>query len=579
MVYAPIVRGYLLAAGVYYSIISIAHPFYEVGLERIVLTGLSLVTAALGLGVGWRLGRERPLMIQLEGVVSVMNALVIANVMNYLGIHFEPHKLAHFVIMALAFATTAPSRRVGYGSVLTCMICMWITAGAATPALREQYAFIGLAACFGAIGMSTLMRGAVMREISARLEAQAATRRLEAELTLNEQLRRTAQDLALSEQAANRTKTEFLATITHELRTPLNGVLGMAQVMALDDLNDAQRSRLATIQSSGRALLATINDVLDISKIEAGRLELSPTVFDLGLLADDLQSLYRSLAVDKGLTLTFEVDPAARGWRLGDDVRLRQVMSNLLSNALKFTQEGTISAFVRCEGERVRVSIADTGIGVSPERAPFLFEKFVQADASTTRRFGGSGLGLAISREIVGLMGGDIDFTSAAGEGSCFTFQVPLPRAEAPVAATGPAVIEDADRIRVLAVDDNVINRTVIQTLLGGFGVETQCVDSGEAALAAWSASPFDLILMDIHMPGMDGVAATTEIRRRELMEGRVRTPIVALTASVLSQEINGYLAAGMDGFVAKPIELSRLTAVIQSVLERPDEAGQALAV
>lgn len=576
-VYAPLARVYLLSVGIYYTVITAVHPATQQGSAVWIMTGIAALTAMFCLVLALRLRKPVDL-IPLELGILGANGLMLANVLADQALGFEEHQLVYHVLLAIAFATAAPTRRVAYPSVAAALITMFVLSQPARPEIRDNGVFLALAAGFVSIGMSMLARRTVLRELSARLAAEQLAGKLQKELARNEELRRTAQALALSEQAANRTKTEFLATITHELRTPLNGVLGMAEVMALEELSDEQRTRLAIIQGSGRALLSTINDVLDISKIEAGRLELSPTVFDLGRLADDLFNLYRSLAAEKDLKLTFEVDPAARGWRRGDDVRLRQVISNLLSNALKFTQEGAISVFIRTEGDTVRVSVADTGIGVAPERAPFLFEKFVQADASTTRRFGGTGLGLAISKEIVGLMGGDIDFTSAAGEGSCFTFQIPLPKASAP-ALGADAPPPEFDRVRVLVADDNAVNRTVVQTLLAQFGIQSTTADDGKSAIAAWEQEPFDLILMDIHMPIMDGLAATAAIRAQERAEGRARTPIVALTASVLSQETETYFAAGMDDFVAKPIELARLIEAIQTAVERRDDATQAIAI
>jgi CheY-like chemotaxis protein/anti-sigma regulatory factor (Ser/Thr protein kinase) len=351
--------------------------------------------------------------------------------------------------------------------------------------------------------------------------------------------------------------------------------------MALDELPDSQRQRLATIQSSGRALLATINDVLDVSKIETGRLELADAPFDLGVVADDLQALYGSLAQERGLELRFEIDPAVRGWRRGDAVRLRQVISNLIANALKFTEEGSVAVYFRGDAERLRVSVADTGIGIAPDQAPHLFESFVQGDGSSTRRFGGAGLGLAISKRVVGLMGGDIDFTSAEGEGSCFTFQAPLPAVESESEnVDGAEEAPDLSRLRVLVVDDNAVNRTVVRTLLMSFGIQAEVAEDGAGAVEAWEAEAFDLILMDIHMPRMDGLEASRAIRAREAAAARARTPIIAVTASVLTHETAAYFAAGMDGCVPKPIELPRLLAAMQTALAGDDgEAERAVAV
>ncbi|MBP8246260.1 MAG: response regulator, partial [Phenylobacterium sp.] len=516
-VYRPVVRGYLLAAAIYYLIITLSHPFYEKGADLLILTGLSAVTGVVGFAFYVRLGDKAGSYLGLEAAALIVNALLFVNVVAYMTLHFEAPKLVYFVIMALGFATVGPSRRVLYPSTFAALAGLVLMAGRAGPGVAEQFAFVGLAGAFGAIGLSTLTRGVVMREMRARLAAEALNRQIEQELATNQALRIQAQDLARAADAANRSKTEFLATMSHELRTPLNGVLGMAQAMTADPLSKPQRARLGTIQDSGRALLGIINDVLDISKIEAGRLQLSPSVFNMAGFAEDLAALYGGLAQERGLEFRLEITPQAKGWRRGDEVRLRQVISNLLANALKFTEAGSVIARIDADGDLLKVSVTDTGMGIAPERAPQLFEKFVQADASTTRRFGGAGLGLSICREILTLMGGEIDFTSVAGEGSCFSFTAPLARAETPTAVSQPCPEPSFDAaLRVLVVDDNPTNRLVIRTLLEQFGIETVTVDSGHAAIDAWESGAWSAILMDIHMPGMDGLEATQEIRAPE---------------------------------------------------------------
>ena len=575
-VYRPVVRGYLIAAGIYYLIITASHPFYEKGAELAILMGLSAVAAVVSFGCHRLLRDPASAHLTLEMGALAANALILANVVAYLSIHFEAPKLVYFVIMALGFATVGPSVRILVPSVILALAALVYFAGQAGPGAAGQYAFVGLAGAFGAIGLSIMTRGVVMRELRARLAAEALNRQIEQELATNQSLRIQAQDLARAADTANRSKTEFLATMSHELRTPLNGVLGMAQAMTADPLSKPQRARLGTIQDSGRALLGIINDVLDISKIEAGRLELSPSVFNMTGFAEDLAALYGGLAQERGLEFHLEITPQAKGWRRGDEVRLRQVISNLLSNALKFTEAGSVTARIDADGDVLKVSVTDTGLGIAPERAPQLFEKFVQADASTTRRFGGAGLGLSICREILTLMGGEIDFTSGVGEGSCFSFTAPFVRAETPTALSQPSAEPSFDEaLRVLVADDNPTNRLVIRTLLEQFGIETVTVDGGHAAIEAWQGGTWSAILMDIHMPGMDGLEATREIRARERSSGRAHIPIIAVTASVLSHETDAYFAAGMDDFIAKPIELPRLLAILEACLERAD-AGDA---
>ncbi len=580
-VYMPVVRGFLVALGCYYVIVAASHPFYEHGATLAVLEGLALLTAATCLGSYLGLPRIHTRFWHLELAALVANGLILGNVIAYQAFHFEPEKLVYFVLMGLVFGASSPSRRIAWPSIIAALLALAAFLQEASGALRAQYIFIGLAATFGAFGVSGLMRGAIARSITARLTAEALARRLSDERLENEILREQAEDLAHREAGANRAKSEFLATVTHELRTPLNGVMGMVQAMANDPLDAVQRQRLEIVRGSGQSLLQIINDVLDISKIEVGRLELSPTAFDLGPLVEDLGRLYGALATEKGLAFSVEVEPDAAGWCFGDEVRLRQVLSNLLSNALKFTDHGQVSATVRREGERLIFTVTDTGIGVSEGEAARLFQRFVQADASTTRRFGGTGLGLAICREIVHLLGGDISVTSTPGEGSRFTFDAPMkttaaPQAIEPLAAGAGAAAGSGPRI--LIVDDNSTNRLVLTTLLNQFEIGNAAVESGPAAIAAWETGGWDLILMDIHMPGMDGLTASRLIRQREQLLALARTPIIAVTASVLSHETDAYFAAGMDACIAKPIEIQALLETVHRVTTAAGDEEQAAA-
>ena len=264
--------------------------------------------------------------------------------------------------------------------------------------------------------VDTFRRAAVVK---ARLEVEA------------EEHRRRTEALMIEAQAANRAKSEFLATMTHELRTPLNGVLGMAQIMALDELPPEQRRRLDTINESGTALLRIINDILDISRIEAGRLSLEPAPFHMKTLGDDLAALYAPLAAEKGLAFAMTVDPEAEGWFMGDAVRIRQVMGNLLSNALKFTETGRVETHIARQDDMLRLSVTDTGPGIAAQDRARLFDRFVQADGTSTRKHGGSGLGLAICRDLAALMGGAVTVDSTLGQGSTFTLEICLQPSEA----------------------------------------------------------------------------------------------------------------------------------------------------
>jgi signal transduction histidine kinase/ActR/RegA family two-component response regulator len=373
--------------------------------------------------------------------------------------------------------------------------------------------------------------------------------------------------------AANVLKSHFLANMSHEIRTPLNGVLAMAEVMAMDDLKPAQRERLSVIRESGDLLLAVLNDVLDLSKIEAGRLELAADDFDLATLAVSLRDSFSGQAREKGLAFEVAVAPEAQGvWR-GDVDRLRQILGNLVSNALKFTLQGAVAVrFASAEdGSGLRIDVADTGIGISPEIQQRLFDKFVQADSSTTRQFGGSGLGLAICRELATLMGGSVAVQSREGQGSTFTVLLAMPRGGtlAPAAEQGeqPAAASATPSLRVLAADDNPTNQKVIAAVLAPLGAQVELVADGASCVEAWKRGDCDIILMDIHMPVMDGVEAARTIRDLEATDGRPRTPIVAVTANALAHQVEGYIAAGMDGHVAKPIEVTKLYAAIEAAM------------
>ena len=386
----------------------------------------------------------------------------------------------------------------------------------------------------------------------------------------------TARDQA---DTANVAKSQFLANMSHEIRTPLNGVLTMADVMSRGELDERQRERLGVIRESGELLLAVLNDVLDLSKIEAGKLELSPSDFNLSELADACRQVYGVMAQEKGLRfdLTIEAD-AAGAWK-GDRDRMRQILGNLLSNAIKFTVEGAVAArFSLAPGGALRLTVADTGVGITPDKLPTLFDKFVQADNSTTRQFGGTGLGLAICRELAQLMGGQIIARSAPGEGSTFTVDLPLARGEVRVPeapAVGEAEATEARPLRILAAEDNLTNQKVLRAVLDPLDIELIITADGAAAVEAWRTGGFDLILMDIQMPVMDGVEATETIRAEERQRQVPRIPILALTANAMTYQVEQYLAVGMDGHVSKPIELQRLYVAIENALAGHSEATQ----
>lgn len=383
-------------------------------------------------------------------------------------------------------------------------------------------------------------------------------------------------------EAASRTKSEFLATMSHEIRTPLNGILGMAQAMQHDALSPAQRERLCVISRSGEGLLELLNDTLDFSQIEGGRLAISVAEFDVEQVTRGAVAVFTPIAAQKGLALEFSIDEAAKGRFLGDPVRLRQILYNLAFNAVKFTDQGRIAVCVSHADNALWIEVADSGVGIPADRIGGIFDPFVQADSSATRRHSGVGLGLAICRSLAELMGGRITVSSVEGKGSIFTITLPMPRAAqpAPIAAveTAAAAHEAALSVRILAAEDNPVNQLVLKTLLSQAGLEPTVVENGAEAIAAWKTGAWDLILMDIQMPVMDGVTAAREIRACEAAGGRQKTPIIAVTANAMSHQVTDYLAAGMDMVVPKPLEAAKLFEAIERALDGCDAPPTAAA-
>ena len=386
------------------------------------------------------------------------------------------------------------------------------------------------------------------------------------------------QELTIAAEKANQAKSEFLANMSHEIRTPMNAVVGLTGILGMTKLDEKQKKYVETLQLSAESLLSLINNLLDISKIESDVLKLDCTTFDFERTLHEVLTILAVKAKDKGIALRLDFDDTLKGDFIGDESKLRQVLMNLVSNAIKFTEQGTVSV----DATRTRVgsqhqtvlTVRDTGIGIPADKQQSIFGKFSQADTSITRRYGGTGLGLAITKKLVELMGGTITLTSIPGNGSVFTVTLPyladIPQEgeEAQALEHAAHTVHNSQRaLRVLLVEDHGPNVLVACAMLEQLGHEVDVAGDGQQALDRVERHDYDLVLMDMQMPVLDGYSATRELRRREQQEEKPRLPIIAVTAHAMTQDRDTCFAAGVDEYLTKPITLELLQAKIAKVM------------
>ncbi|MDP3737092.1 MAG: MHYT domain-containing protein [Hyphomonadaceae bacterium] len=592
--------GLTLGAGIW-SMHFIAMTAFDVPFEQgydptlTFLSGAIAIAAAIAglFGLG-----TKPSWIRL----GISGAIVGAGVatMHYVGmsalivpaeVMYRPGLFSLSILIALAASTAALClatyvdrvlHRVIAAIVMAAAICgMHYTAMSGTilvasPELPHATMIVSkeFLAALVVIGVAAIVLAGVAlalldrsRRLKERAEREANRLR---ELAIALEKARSAAEIAVSE------KSQFLAIMSHEIRTPMNGVLGMLESVLRTQLGASQRDQVATARDSAATLLQILNDILDFSKIEAGHVTFEKLSFSISALADDVASMLEPQAVRKGLFLRVETDPNLPAWVIGDPTRFRQVLINLASNAVKFTEAGEVIVTLRyarseSAGE-VCVSVKDTGIGIDEAGRKRLFKHFTQADSSTTRRFGGTGLGLAICRQLVEGMGGRIGVTSEPGKGSTFWFLLPAAEGEEPdwtddaqqdVVLTKP--------LRMLVAEDNPINQKVLRALLSPHPIAATFVGDGAQAVEAVATSSFDFVLMDISMPVMDGPTATRAIRA---LSGDVANiPIIALTANAMAGDREAYMAVGMNDYVSKPIDVRELLAAI--VRQCPEAGGR----
>ncbi|MBM9591281.1 response regulator [Leptospira sp. 201903075] len=395
------------------------------------------------------------------------------------------------------------------------------------------------------------------------------------DISITKEIQKELERAKNSAEIANRAKSEFLASMSHEIRTPLNGVLGLTQMLFKTNLDSEQESLVKTIASAGSSLLLILNDILDFSKIEAGKMNIEKVKFDIHNLVTEIYDLLSIESKSKSIDLKIEIAPNVPKFIYSDSSRIRQIIFNLLGNAVKFTEKGSVVLRLKKENERILLEVEDTGIGISEEKIPFIFHKFSQADASTSRKYGGTGLGLAISERLISLLGGNIGVKSELGKGSLFWCQFPWENPDSInnentsslLSSESNSIEEVIKNQKFLIVEDNILNQFVVGGLLRKFNVQYDVAENGEVAVELFKENKYDLILMDCEMPVMDGFEATQKIRELEMTQPQ-KTIILAVTAHVLAEHKERCFEVGMDGFIGKPFYIETIFQTYKDILD-----------
>jgi signal transduction histidine kinase/CheY-like chemotaxis protein len=572
VVYKPIVQAFAIVVGIYYLLISGAHLAVLKGQLAWTMASLAAGSATLFLFVRFTYLRFAKSLVGLELTMFGLGLLAVTNVTAHTYLANDPSQFVYLLMLTFGLSMIGPTQRVvGITLIFIVFAATFLTVQGPASAYVNNV-FTTMTAVGGGFAAASFLH----RLVRAQVEARALGEKLLAAVGLEGQRNKS---LAEQAEVANYAKADFLANMSHELRTPLNGVVGIAHALSATDLSEKQREMVQLMESSGQMLTRLLSDILDFSKIEAGKIDIEHAPFNLREEINSAAYLLRSKAEEKGLTFNVTFSRAADGWLEGDVTRIKQVIANLTSNAVKFTQSGGIAVNIEWSdsSEILEIAVVDSGIGFDAEAGKRLFQRFVQADTSITRRFGGTGLGLSICRGLVDAMGGGMDWTSTPGAGSTFIVRLPAPRMATPTieteASAGQTHLDQKDEaIRILVAEDNETNQKVLTMILEPLGVALMVCENGALALEAFKAQSFDVVLMDMQMPIMDGLAATKGIRAWEMACGQNRTPIIMLTANAMRQHREEAKAAGADMHVTKPFTAAGLIGAIETALQNNGE-------